>query len=144
MKLFIILALIAYSNSYLLRTLNLKDQKDFTLCTADDGQNVQVTDLELNNGVKGQTATIVVKGTALNDFNTSEVQVVISNTTGAPLPIPVQHFPWVNTESAGDDVTFQLDQYMPSIIPSGDYKFVLSFMDENKSSLDCVEFHHTF
>ena len=139
-----LLFLLASTHSFLLiKPKNLTEHPNYKTCTENDGQNIEVTDVQFDNGVKGETCHFIVKGTALNDLHTSEVKVVISK-TDVSLPIPVQHFKWANEYSAGDDILFDFSQYMPTIIPSGDYNFDFHFMGKDGESLDCINFHHDF
>ena len=144
MKFFIALLLIASTQCFLLRP-NLKESFSFEPCSDDDGQYITVNNVDVVDGVKGKTAHVNINGTALTDFQSSQVDIVVAKTEGTtPLPIPVTHVDWVNTKSAGDDFDFTYSTYLPTIIPAGDYSMSINFLDENKDKFDCVVFHLIF
>ena len=122
----------------------LKDEYNYQPCTDEDGQVIQVTNLEFSNVKKNKILHVVVTGIALNDLKTSEVMVDLEKVDDADLPIPLQHFKWENDVSAGDDLLFDFKQFIPPITPSGEYNFYMNFMDENNKKLDCINFQLTF
>ena len=143
MKLFIALVLLASTQAFIRKNM-VKDEYPYQPCTDQDGQKIQVSNLDFENVHKNETLHVTVTGVALTDLKTSEVMVDLEKVDDKQLPIPKQHFKWQNDVKAGGDIVFDFKQYIPGITPAGEYNFYMNFLDVKKEKIDCINFQLTF
>ena len=122
------------------KMVNLTANVDYTLCDPSvDGKKLKVNSIDAVNLVPGQTATVTVNATALEDLTVAKVRMELK--PGLPLPLPDVD---VNKSAkTGETVTITMDHAIPSFVPHGNYSVESTSFDVNGGHIDCVAFSVT-
>merc|ERR1712150_47575 len=116
--------------------LNLRDSiNNFSVCDSTvDGKKLNITSIDVENLKLGSIATFTISGTALDNFNTHRVNVLIDN------KIPLHSTVIDKTYNKGDKITITLNHLIPGFVDQRIFGIYATFEGQNKEHIDCVYF----